>query len=167
MWEALGATQHVHRACGLRNQYLFPSHSPKCFVATFVPMCIWHSSLVAVCASPDRPFCEFSSFSVWHRWAALCQALCLCVLVFPKHLSMQSLLRLLQWGGRALGYTQLSSFWSSGPVTVCPLRQLFQTDIADFFHHLHVCSSTCTYTQHCTILHFLLMLRWAVSTTQA
>lgn len=28
-------------------------------------------------ASLDRPFCEFSSFSVWHRWAALCHALCL------------------------------------------------------------------------------------------
>lgn len=42
------ATQHVHWACGLRNQYLFPSRPPKCFVATFVPVCVWHSFLVAV-----------------------------------------------------------------------------------------------------------------------
>ena len=77
MWEALGATQHVHRACGLRHEHLFPSHSPKCFVATFVPLCIWHSFLVAACASLDRPFCGFSPLSVWHRWAALCHARCL------------------------------------------------------------------------------------------
>lgn len=70
------ATQHVHWACGLRNQYLFPSRSPKCFVGHICPRVRLALLSCGSFASLDRPFCEFSSFSVWHRWAALCHALC-------------------------------------------------------------------------------------------
>lgn len=52
----------------------------------------------------------------------LCAMHCAVCLLFPKHPSIQSLLRLTPVR-RALGYTQLS-FWSQGPVTV-PTEQLF------------------------------------------